>query len=316
MATGISIGHDSTSSRLIEEALRRGGHEHAAISHIDAALEALPALKPEMIIVDLCVPCASQLAVIRHVSVVAPLSRVIVTTGRPLPLDVLPAIVMRHVGYLPKPLSPSEIDAAIDLALQQAPRHAELAGRLLVRLARPGITIPDVIRLAECVKVIGVTDQPATIAMVERVERLLMHDVTRAPAAGDGPVHAVVRHFEGASPSGRIGNLTRLGIDLARSPSHLKRLLRSETGIGVSQWRAAARLRATVRAIVETGRPVRELIRVLGWSSASDLDHFLKKQLGASPRTIRCLAQNAQRDAASEQCKTTTMAQVRGCSQA
>ena len=201
MARVLVVEDEDTTRLLLESRLRRAGHRvrgAASVAEARAVMER--AGTPEVLVTDMFMPGGSGLglvAVLRADLVCADLP-VILLSGRALPADVEAGRTLRAT-YLTKPVSVTELTAAVDAALEAAPAALEEAVR--ERLADLGdLDDPAERELFALLLTSFVDGAAAAVAAVER-------------AAADedaGALEAAVHRLKGSASNLGADPLARL----------------------------------------------------------------------------------------------------------
>ena len=85
--------------------------------------------------------------------------------------------------------------------------------------------------------------------------------------------------------------------DLGVHPSHVGRILKTETGLSFRNWRAGFAMQVVVRHLIETTEQVAQIAyHRLGYEHASQLDREFHETFGVSPREFRRLWQTVVND--------------------
>lgn len=152
MTTTIAIVEDDailrrSLAKLIGGA--RGARCIAACATAEEALEKLPALKPDVILMDLNLPQMSGIECIRRVKEHLPATPVIVLTVYEDSEHIFRALKAGACGYLLKRSEPEEVlDAIKDAAAGGSPMSSQIARRVVLSFHEP-IKGPNEVKLTE-----------------------------------------------------------------------------------------------------------------------------------------------------------------------
>lgn len=106
------VDDDETFCRVLAGALERRGFSVRVAHSVDAGLEAARATVPEFAVVDLRMPGASGLELVRALADLDPCTRTVVLTGYGSIATAVEAIKLGATHYLTKPADAEEIIAA------------------------------------------------------------------------------------------------------------------------------------------------------------------------------------------------------------
>lgn len=102
------------------------------------AADKVPAIKPDVVLMDLLMPVMDGIQATRAIKEVAPDVKVIVLTSFTDDEHIMPAIEAGATGYLLKDVSAEELVRAIEGAYQgQAQLHPEVARKLMEQVRQP-----------------------------------------------------------------------------------------------------------------------------------------------------------------------------------
>jgi AraC-like DNA-binding protein len=79
----------------------------------------------------------------------------------------------------------------------------------------------------------------------------------------------------------------RLATEVGLSPSHLGRLLRSETGCSFRRWRQAVVMLAGIRRLCESDEQIAQIAYGLGYEHPTQFSREFRDTFGTSPREFR-----------------------------
>jgi two-component system response regulator RegA len=114
-ARSLLIVEDDTALReRLVRAMRDRGYDTTGVADHAAAIEAARGESPELALVDLRLPGASGLAVVRDLKALDPSTVVVVLTGYGSIATAVESIKLGAAGYLTKPADADQIVAAFD----------------------------------------------------------------------------------------------------------------------------------------------------------------------------------------------------------
>jgi DNA-binding response OmpR family regulator len=107
---------ESVLRTLVRTCLKRRGFEVLEAQDGDEAVEAIRSEQPDLVLLDLMMPGRTGLEVLEVVQADAELSAipVLMLTARTLEADQVAAVGAGARGFLPKPFTLGELDAAVD----------------------------------------------------------------------------------------------------------------------------------------------------------------------------------------------------------
>ncbi len=85
----------------------------------------------------------------------------------------------------------------------------------------------------------------------------------------------------------RAPSLSDLGALCGISPRHLMRAFKHGTGQTITEYVEAARLRLAVRLLADTGLPLGEIARQVGFAAPSAFSHAFRRAMGEPPSAFR-----------------------------
>ncbi len=81
--------------------------------------------------------------------------------------------------------------------------------------------------------------------------------------------------------------VTDIARRLGLSTAHLRRLFRSETGLGVKPWLQRRRGERARHLLLHTDRSIRDIAGELGFSDLQRFNKLIRHQFGLPPRRLR-----------------------------
>lgn len=110
-----------------------------------AAVEMVRQLAPDVVLMDLVMPCLDGIAATRQVKLAAPQVKVIALTSFTEDDKVFPAIQAGASSYLLKDVSPDELVEAVRAAYQgEARLHPEITRKLMEQVAQQSVSSPAI----------------------------------------------------------------------------------------------------------------------------------------------------------------------------
>jgi two-component system, cell cycle response regulator len=128
-ATRILVADDDAEScRLVRHVLELAGYEVTTVESGTAALERMPRLKPDLVVLDVSMPGASGYDVCQQLSAAGPgAPPVILLSAHGTTSDRVTGLELGAVDYVVKPFDPAELTARVRVALRQKAARDALA---------------------------------------------------------------------------------------------------------------------------------------------------------------------------------------------
>lgn len=139
------IEDDTALAAELDALLRKYGYETAKVAHFDAAAAEALAAAPDLVLLDINLPCADGFAVCRQLRAAAPNLPVILLTARTSDFDELLGLELGAEDFITKPYHPQVLLARIQKALQRRGRAGGAAlrvGPVTLDLARARLCAP------------------------------------------------------------------------------------------------------------------------------------------------------------------------------
>jgi len=195
MASLLVVEDEALLGRQLHRALTGAGHDVTLAMSGAEALEALGAVEPDLVLLDLRLPDQSGLDVLTQLLQRAPDLPVLMMTAYGSVADVVEAMRRGAADYLPKPLDLDELRLIIERTLTRGRRERELAyHRQRVASARDQVIGQDA-------RVLALFDQIMSLAKAEldpgRRPTILL---TGETGTGKGLVARAVHEALGAGP--------------------------------------------------------------------------------------------------------------------
>jgi two-component system response regulator ResD len=165
MASVLVVDDDETVAQVVVSYLHRAGHEVEHVTDGAAALKAVEANTPDILVLDLMLPEVDGLEVCRRVRLTHPDLPVIMLTALAEAEDRIAGLEVGADDYVTKPFSPRELVLRIESVLRRTG-----AGRQPARLLRAGSITVD--RAARRAAKDGV-ELPLTVREIELLAFLL-----------------------------------------------------------------------------------------------------------------------------------------------
>jgi DNA-binding response OmpR family regulator len=122
----ILVVEDDRSIRLgLEDTLRAKGYEVQSTASGLEALEKLPALRPDLVVLDIMLPDIEGFEVCRRIKALSPHQAVIMLTARASELDRVRGLEIGADDYITKPFSLMELLARVQAVLRRVRRDGE-----------------------------------------------------------------------------------------------------------------------------------------------------------------------------------------------
>jgi DNA-binding response OmpR family regulator len=139
------VDDDAKIVRLVRTYLEREGHRVIEASDGPAALAALAAHDPALVVLDLMLPVIDGLAIIRQVRKTTD-TPIIVLSARGATADRIAGLVEGADDYLPKPFSPAELVLRVERILGRVARAGSAGGdRAPLPEPRPVLTLDGLV---------------------------------------------------------------------------------------------------------------------------------------------------------------------------
>jgi AraC-like DNA-binding protein len=84
-------------------------------------------------------------------------------------------------------------------------------------------------------------------------------------------------------------------LDIGISASHLSRLFRLETGLGVREYSRRLRMRAAAQRLAKTALPIKHIAADLGYRGPADFFRQFKRQFKMTPSKFRILQRSGRK---------------------
>jgi DNA-binding response OmpR family regulator len=120
VASVLVVDDDDTVASVVVNYLERAGYETRQIGDGQAALDAINASEPDLVVLDLMLPGMGGLEVCRHVRKLWPNLPVIMLTALSEPEDRIAGLEVGADDYVTKPFSPRELVLRVDSVLRRA----------------------------------------------------------------------------------------------------------------------------------------------------------------------------------------------------
>lgn len=135
MAKVLLVEDDPAVQRTLERMLRSEGHESVSVPDIPAAMEALAAQVPDVVLTDVLLPGASGVDLLKYLQDHHPQLPAIVITGEPSLESAVEAVRARAFEYLSKPVDKAQLLRVVARAarlkyLEDERRRLEEANRV------------------------------------------------------------------------------------------------------------------------------------------------------------------------------------------
>jgi two-component system, NtrC family, nitrogen regulation response regulator NtrX len=137
MAAILIVDDEANIRRMLGRLLEEGGHQVATAARGEEVVPALEAGEPDVVLLDLALPGASGLDVLRDVRARWPALPVIMMSGRATLSDAVRATRLGAFHFIEKPLTPEAVLLTIESAVQLR-RARELSAHLSAQLAAAG----------------------------------------------------------------------------------------------------------------------------------------------------------------------------------
>ena len=163
-----------------------------------------------------------------------------------------------------------------------------LVAALVRAVADPALPIQVFLACASALRGPAFSDQPETVSeRVARAEALILGAVGR-PDPSDPRVVTAIAQLESAATRHERLTIERIAETQRIDPSHLGRLIKTETGFDSTEWRTAILLRPSLAALVKTDEDVKQIARILlGFRHESQYNHEFCRYFGLSPTEFR-----------------------------
>lgn len=125
MAKILIIDDEAAILNLMSKSCRQQGHDVTAVQTGKEGLQALDAIQPEMMIVDLLIGDMNGLDIIRYSEEHYPSTQVIMVTGNGSIETAVEAMRLGAFDYLTKPFELADLQRTVELGLQQPARPTE-----------------------------------------------------------------------------------------------------------------------------------------------------------------------------------------------
>ena len=119
MAQVLVVDDDDTVANVVVGYLRRGGHDASRVADGQAALDAISATPPDIVVLDLMLPGVDGLEVCRQVRKDLPNLPVVMLTALAEPDDRIAGLELGADDYVTKPFSPRELVLRVESVLRR-----------------------------------------------------------------------------------------------------------------------------------------------------------------------------------------------------
>lgn len=134
VATILVVEDDDAFRRVLVTALNQRGYDAQGVGDAASALRVAREESPEMAVVDLRLPDASGLDVVRELKAIDPSTSIVVLTGYGSIATALEAVRLGAIHYLTKPTDADRVLAAFELGLSSRPRELPIDPPSLARV--------------------------------------------------------------------------------------------------------------------------------------------------------------------------------------
>jgi DNA-binding response OmpR family regulator len=132
VAQVLVVDDDDTIASVVANYLERAGHTTAQLADGQAALDAVSAEQPDLMVLDLMLPGLDGLEVCRRVRARWPELPVVMLTALAEPDDRIAGLELGADDYVTKPFSPRELVLRVDSVLRRASLAARPAHRAVL----------------------------------------------------------------------------------------------------------------------------------------------------------------------------------------
>jgi YesN/AraC family two-component response regulator len=163
-----------------------------------------------------------------------------------------------------------------------------LKSALVRALASPDLPMPIFLACALALRRLTADDGSATPAdEATGIERMILDALAR-PESSDRRVRSAIEMIRTAARTHRRPTIEAIAKTLNIDPTHLGRLISTDSGFGFRDWRTAFMLRPSVSRLLETNDAVKEIAcGFLDFSHLSQFDREFHRFFGVTPTEFR-----------------------------
>lgn len=143
MASIVVIEDNDSLRASIVSALSRYGHNATGVDSVEAFIESPPVQDPDILVIDLNLPGEDGLSFAARIRALDPHIGIVILTGRTKAPDKVAGYRSGADIYLTKPVSPAELDAAVNTLSRRLFPAVRAAPHGSILLYRRGLSGPD-----------------------------------------------------------------------------------------------------------------------------------------------------------------------------